>query len=248
MEQVRQKHALPNKVIAVMLTIAMVFSVLTGIVPGTSITAEAAGQYLSDYTAGETIGPGNYFWSKNYDGKFTIVLKGGGHVDPPGFPVDSDVSISDSLLIIGNDEFVYGGGYPYDGTSTTSTWYVVGIDKEGKTVTLSGIDPSAPPPVDVSSVTLSPKTTQSITVGETIAFTAAVAPDNATNKKVIWSHTANIKLYSDQACTTEVTGAISSDLSVYAKGEVAGAATISVCSNAKPQIFDSYDIFHFLES
>ena len=41
MEKVRQKHALPNKVIAVMLTIAMVFSVLTGIVPGTSLTAYA---------------------------------------------------------------------------------------------------------------------------------------------------------------------------------------------------------------
>ena len=43
MEKVRQKHALPNKVIAVMLTIAMIFSVFTGIVPGTSITADAAG-------------------------------------------------------------------------------------------------------------------------------------------------------------------------------------------------------------
>ena len=56
MEKVRQKHALPNKVIAVMLTIAMVFSVLTGIVPGTSITTEAAGNYLPECSVGEALG------------------------------------------------------------------------------------------------------------------------------------------------------------------------------------------------
>ena len=59
MEKVRQKHALPNKVIAVMLTIAMVFSVLTGIVPGTTLKVLAGtnyGNYLvNDYDDSESL-------------------------------------------------------------------------------------------------------------------------------------------------------------------------------------------------
>ena len=43
----KHRHALPNRLIAVVLTFAMIVSVLTGVMPGTGMTAEAA-----DYTEG----------------------------------------------------------------------------------------------------------------------------------------------------------------------------------------------------
>jgi len=89
--------------------------------------------------------------------------------------------------------------------------------------------------VDVTSVTL-PSSTASMTVGEKVALTATVAPEDATEKLVKWivegTNANAVKLYTDEACTTEVGSDATSILTVYAKGMSAGEATVTVTSNA----------------
>ena len=90
--------------------------------------------------------------------------------------------------------------------------------------------------VAVTGVALNPSTAQTIDVDGTVSFTATVAPDNATDKTVKWSVSGTnadaVKLYSDQACTTEVGTDATETLTVYAKGISAGSATVTATSNA----------------
>ena len=90
--------------------------------------------------------------------------------------------------------------------------------------------------IAVTGVSLDKTTAQSITVGNSVAFTAIVAPDNATDKTVKWSvggtDAGAVKLYSNEACTTEVGANATSTLTVYAKGISAGSATVTVTSSA----------------
>ena len=92
------------------------------------------------------------------------------------------------------------------------------------------------PTVAVTSVTLDPATASMTVGGDAVALTAAVAPDNATDKKVVWSvggtDTGEVKLYTDEACTTEVGANATDKLTVYAKGVSAGTATVTATSNA----------------
>ena len=87
--------------------------------------------------------------------------------------------------------------------------------------------------VAVDSVNLSPNTVQTIDAGGKVSFAATVAPENATDKKVKWSVTGDaVKLYSDEACNTEVGADVTETLTVYAKGISAGSATVTVTSAA----------------
>lgn len=85
-------------------------------------------------------------------------------------------------------------------------------------------------------MSLSPSTKQTIAVGSSVAFTATVTPDNATDKKVTWSvggeNSGAVKLYSNEACTTEVGTDATSTLTVYAKGITEGSATVTATSNS----------------
>ena len=90
-------------------------------------------------------------------------------------------------------------------------------------------------PIAVTGVTLDPSTTKTIDVGDSVAFTATIAPDNAADKKVKWSvggdNASAVKLYSDADCTAgnEVTlDTATETLTVYAKGMSAGSATVTV--------------------
>ena len=89
--------------------------------------------------------------------------------------------------------------------------------------------------VDVTGISLTPLTGQTINVGEKVSFTASVSPDNATDKKVKWrvggDNASAVKLYSDEACTTEVGADATDKLTVYAKGESAGSALVAATSN-----------------
>ena len=89
--------------------------------------------------------------------------------------------------------------------------------------------------VDVTGISLTPLTEQTINVGEKVSFTASVSPDNATDKKVKWrvggDNASAVKLYSDEACTTEVGADATDKLTVYAKGESAGSALVAATSN-----------------
>ena len=88
--------------------------------------------------------------------------------------------------------------------------------------------------VPVTGVTLNPSAAQSINVGGSVAFTATVAPDGATDKTVKWSTTGGVTLYSDENCTAgnEIGADATSTLTVYAKGISAGSATVTATSNA----------------
>lgn len=96
--------------------------------------------------------------------------------------------------------------------------------------------PAASVAVTDVSLNLSNATVQ---VGDKIALTAAVAPADATNKKVKWSVVTDndgLALYADEACTTLVGAAATDALTVYAKVDnkaaVGHANKITVASDA----------------
>ena len=100
--------------------------------------------------------------------------------------------------------------------------------------------------VSVTGVSLDKTTAQTIDVDGKVSFTATVAPDNATDKKVKWNvggtDTGAVKLYSDEACTTEVGADAIETLTVYAKGISAGSATVTATSNADSEKKASCDV------
>lgn len=87
--------------------------------------------------------------------------------------------------------------------------------------------------IAVTGVTL--PSTATVTLGKLVALTAAVAPEEATDKKVKWTVTAGtdkVKLYKDVGCKTEVGTEATDVLTMYAKGLAIGDATVKVESNA----------------
>ena len=100
----------------------------------------------------------------------------------------------------------------WDGTSEINIYYDMDVD-----------------------ISLTPDST-TLNVGGTQALTAAIEPSNAADKTVKWSvggtNAGAVKLFTDEACTTEVGSAATDKLTVYAKGISAGSATVKVTSNA----------------
>ena len=100
--------------------------------------------------------------------------------------------------------------------------------------------------VGVTGVSLDKTTAQTIDVDGTVSFTATVSPDNATDKTVKWSvggtDAGAVKLYTDEDCTTEVGADATDKLTVYAKGESAGCATVTATSNADSEKKASCDV------
>ena len=70
--------------------------------------------------------------------------------------------------------------------------------------------------VDVTGVTLSPNTTQTITVGENVAFTATVSPDNATSKTVTWTTSSEDIVSVDQSGKVTAMGVGTATITVTA--------------------------------
>ncbi|MBQ8950187.1 MAG: LPXTG cell wall anchor domain-containing protein [Eubacterium sp.] len=100
--------------------------------------------------------------------------------------------------------------------------------------------------ISVTGVTLNPTSTTLTAGGDAVALTAAVSPNDATDKTVKWSVGGNdagaVKLYSDEACTTEVDTDAIETLTVYAKGISAGSATVTATSNADSTKSASCDV------
>ena len=90
--------------------------------------------------------------------------------------------------------------------------------------------------VDVTGVTMSPDEAQTISVNENLALTATIAPEDATNKKVIWSvggtDAGAVTLYYDNNCTMPVGTEATSQLTVYAKGISGGNAIVTATSSS----------------
>ena len=107
---------------------------------------------------------------------------------------------------------------------------------------------SAPASVAVTDVSLN-LATATVQVGDNVAITAAVAPNDATNKKVRWSVAADnneMALYADEACTTLVGADATDVLTVYAKVDNKAAAghagKVTVASDADGAKSASCDI------
>ena len=97
---------------------------------------------------------------------------------------------------------------------------------------------SAPAPVAVTDVSLN-LATATVQVGDKVAITAAVSPNDAANKKVRWSIAADnneMALYADEACTTLVGADATDVLTVYAKADnkavVGHTGKVTVASDA----------------
>lgn len=98
--------------------------------------------------------------------------------------------------------------------------------------------------VDVVTVSISPTST-TINVYETVQLVATVSPNSATDKTVLWSVTSttnSVKLYEDEQCTTEIGAEATDKRAVFAKGEAAGEATVTVKSNSNPELSASCNI------
>ena len=74
-------------------------------------------------------------------------------------------------------------------------------------------------------------TSENITLGNTVMIEVSVYNSNDTT--LIWStDNNNVKLYSDEDCTSEVGSTATSTNTVYAKGVAVGSTTVSATSNA----------------
>ena len=162
-------------------------------------------------------------------------LSWGNYSDSMGIGKGStdDSSITDGTLTLGT-------GVSMSVSADNSTWSAY----DGSTRAQYMKTGSAS--VAVTGVTLAPSDAQTVTVGESVAFTATVAPDGATDKTVKWSvggtDASAVKLYTDADCTTEVGSDATETLTVYAKGISAGSATVTATSNADSTKSASCDV------
>ena len=104
-------------------------------------------------------------------------------------------------------------------------------------------------PVSATGISLAPNADQTVKIGEKFSFTAAIEPLHATDKKVKWNvSNGNVALYTDQTYNTPVGTDATSVLTVYAKGEAAGNATVTVTSNEKAELSASCNVVVTSES
>ena len=221
-----------KKLLSLLLTLLMVITVL----PVMSKTVDAA-TYDSDVSVkdlqeGDILESGARIIAP---GGMDITLQGGGscmkneetYIQIPGIikiPRQDEIIISNEGAITASDMSLY----PY-ANGKVDSWKVVAVD--GDIITLTGYA-ETPSVVDVTGVTLDP-TSASLNVGGTETLTATVLPADATDKTVKWSvNNTNVKLYTDENCTTEVGEDATSTLTVYAKGITVGNSTVTVTSNA----------------
>lgn len=245
-------------------TFLISLSLALGMILGMSLTAQSQDYNGNDYVdfsqlqVGDSIG-------KNVSGIYCdqwwirLLANGYGEADGSICEYDADiyssmnnVTLSDGIFEIYNavpgmtdpmnrykPMYLDANGDAQD----SDRWYVVDVQQDEwgyKAITLSGDPNSISTPVGVSSVTLDPPTTQTIYCGGYAQFTATVAPVDAENKTVVWSvsetYTNTVILYSDSDCTQPVGSDATDILTVYAKGNSVGNATITCTSNSDASI------------
>jgi uncharacterized protein YjdB len=99
-------------------------------------------------------------------------------------------------------------------------------------IVFGGCKDDEEPVVAVTGVTISPSTVQTLDVGSTVALTATVAPDNATNKAVKWSSSSpGIASVTDGTVTAKTEGAATITVTTDDGGHT---AFVGVMVNAAP--------------
>ena len=138
------------KMVAVMITLAMVFCIVTGMVPGTSIKANAAEIHLSDLTVGDTVPKGvTMTWDDKEDTDFYIHIDEGEYwyegcmIDPYDEEDDNFYNIFERVDFTpeGGLATNYGTIYKPRDINTGSlgdTWYVKKIDLKYHMIYLTG--------------------------------------------------------------------------------------------------------------
>ena len=271
----KRKHALPNRLIAVVLTFAMVVSVLTGVMPGTGMTAQAAEETINiDLTDQGFTNKQEVSSASSPGGEVTVTFsKGNGSNSPMYYTtangnavrlyakgtmtVTSEATMTSIAITYSSGETNHNAinvntgsfddGTTWTGSANSVTFTVDGTSGHRRIQKLAVTLVSAPA-VDVTSISLSPDTAQTIDVGGTVAFTAAIEPGNATDKAVVWSVSGTnadaVKLYTDENCTesNEIGTSATETMTVYAKGISAGSATVTATSNADSSKSASCDV------
>ena len=151
------KHCLYRRALAVILSAAMVVGILTGIVPGTSITAEAkthsdSSVYFEEVQTGDIIGSSvRCICAEDPSDPwefFNITFDAGGYIidgeENPG--TTSRTTYDDTQFDFANGLHVDEGVkiYPYTGSGKGVTWYVKrGVDDTNMNIVLTGILPKS---------------------------------------------------------------------------------------------------------
>ena len=145
----KQKKKKGRKIISFLLTLAMVFSMLTGIMPGTSLMVEAAVGKIGagDLRKGDILG----YFITNITGNNNITLQAGGYIDENGNVGQTDLDMEDEYIYHVEDDddhnkFYYQDHYyrPYVNGSVARYWIVVSSSGSASSlaeVTLTGYDP-----------------------------------------------------------------------------------------------------------
>ena len=177
----------------------------------------------------------------------------GGNTTQAYFDSGSTHSSMTTVTYTAND------GYQFPKESdvyTETNGITVAVSQDQKTITVSGtptatatsitVPDAVQSSIAVTGISLDKTTAQAITVGNSVAFTANVEPNDASDKTVRWSvggtDKGAVKLYSDETCTTVVGADATETLTVYAKGISAGSATVICTSNANSTKSASCDV------
>ena len=226
-----------RRVLSFLLTLTMVI----GMMPGMGLTAYAEEKSVTFTSNGTQDGitvsaklyARNNFFANNT--RNVTISSGSGNI--------TKLEITDSAMYTGR--FTESHIVVTPGTKSIQGSILTVTDINAKSVTLSATDGYYwtankivvyyAPAVNVTGVTLD-KTTATLTAGGSpVSLTATVSPSDATDKTVKWSvggvDAGAVKLYTDEACTTEVGMAATETLTVYAKGISAGEATVTATSN-----------------
>ena len=224
-----------KRFLGILLSLALVL----GLMPGMSLTAYAASKSMAVstvFTKGDTIQCGDdevYFYAlAGTDTAVKCKMTGNPIINAAKYwYTNFQVGLTQQYTIVSSGQqgysFYLRNYEPETDQSDLNAFKVVGgTGTSDNPFTLQAI-------VIVASVTLNPSTAQTIDVGNSVSFTASVAPDGVTDKTVKWSVTgSSVTLYSDEDCTTAVGTDATETLTVYAKGISAGTATVTCTSNA----------------
>ena len=146
------KHCLYRRALAVILSAAMVVGILTGIVPGTSITAEAKTHsdstvYFYELQTGDIISSTVKMLSTtdptDYDDIYEVTFEAKGYTINEGVG-NKDFTDPYTQIELDNGYVSAEGIRPYNGNSESSTWYVKYADDEyDDHIILTGIPPKS---------------------------------------------------------------------------------------------------------